>query len=42
MTDYGKETSSGTKMEVTYDEDEKYSEGYNPTIDSVTKTCWKC
>lgn len=37
VTDYGKETSSGTKMEVTYDEDEKYSEGYNPTIDSVTK-----
>lgn len=37
VTNYGKDTSSGTKMEVTYDEDEKYSEGYNPTIDSVTK-----
>lgn len=37
VTSYGNNTSSKTKMEVTYDEDEKYSEGYNPTIGSVTK-----
>ncbi len=37
VTSYGNNTSSKTKMEVTYDEDEKYSEGYNPSIGSVTK-----
>ena len=37
VTSYGSSTSSKTKLEVSYDEDEKYSEGYNPTIGSVTK-----
>ena len=37
VTSYGNNTSSRTTMEVTYDEDEKYSEGYNPSIDSLTK-----
>ncbi len=34
---YGSRTSSGTNLEVSYDEDDKYDKKYKPTIDSITQ-----